>query len=114
MAGCMAHPLAETSRGYDGRDQVGFFNHTCCCRDIGCEASQEFRFLSKSALKIFDKAVGGMSWYEYSRHSTSVLGFVPLIVLRMQGICLECGSFAAFSASPREQIKSNCQKAQRE
>jgi hypothetical protein len=24
-------------------------------------------------LKIFDNAVGGMSWYEYSRHATSVL-----------------------------------------
>jgi len=28
MVGCMAHPLSETSHGYDGRDQVGFFNHT--------------------------------------------------------------------------------------
>jgi hypothetical protein len=71
--GCMAHPLAETSRGYDGRDQVGFFHHTGCCANIGCEASKEFPFLSVSALKVFDKAVGGMSWYEYSRHATSVL-----------------------------------------
>jgi hypothetical protein len=71
--GCMAHPLAETSQGYDGRDQVGFFNHTGCCRSIGCEASKEFKFLSMSALKIFDRAVDGMSWYEYSRHATSVL-----------------------------------------
>ncbi len=71
--GCMAHPLAETSRGYDGRDQVGFFNHTGCCRSVGCEASKEFTFLSASAMKIFDKAVDGMSWYEYSRHATSVL-----------------------------------------
>ncbi len=71
--GCMAHPLAETSQGFDGRDQVGFFNHTGCCGNIGCEASQEFRYLSPSALKIFDKAVEGMSWYEYSRHATSVL-----------------------------------------
>jgi hypothetical protein len=71
--GCMAHPLAETSQGYDGRDQVGFFNHTDGCRSAGCEASKEFRFLSLSAMKIFDKAVNGMSWYEYSRHATSVL-----------------------------------------
>ena len=71
--GCMAHPLAETSQGYDGRDQVGFFNHTGCCRNIGCEASKEFTFLSTSAMKVFDKAVNGMSWYEYSRHATSVL-----------------------------------------
>ena len=69
----MAHPLAETSQGYDGRDQVGFFHHTGCCRNVGCEASKEFKFLSASALKIFDKAVDGMSWYEYSRHATSVL-----------------------------------------
>ncbi len=73
MAGCLAHPLAETSQGYDGRDEVGFFNHTGCCGNIGCEASKEFPFLSASALKVFDKAVEGMSWYEYSRHSTSVL-----------------------------------------
>jgi hypothetical protein len=72
-AGCMAHPLAETSQGYDGRDQVGFFHHTGCCRSVGCEASLEFRFLSASAMKIFNKAVDGMSWYEYSRHATSVL-----------------------------------------
>jgi hypothetical protein len=71
--GCMAHPLAETSRGYDGRDQVGFFNHTHCCENVGCEASKEFKFLSASAVKIFDKAVDGMSWYECSRHATSVL-----------------------------------------
>jgi len=71
--GCMAHPLAETSQGHDGRDQVGFFNHTGCCRSVGCEASKEFKFLSVSAMKIFDKAIDGMSWYEYSRHATSVL-----------------------------------------
>jgi hypothetical protein len=71
--GCMAHPLAETSHGYDGRDQVGFFNHTDCCRNVGCEASKEFVLLSRSAMEIFDKAVDGMSWYEYSRHATSVL-----------------------------------------
>lgn len=71
--GCMAHPLAETSQDYDGRDQVGFFNHTGCCKSVGCEASKEFKFLSASAMKIFDKAVDGMSWYEYSRHATSVL-----------------------------------------
>jgi hypothetical protein len=71
--GCMAHPLAETAQGYDGRDQVGFFHHTGCCRSVGCEASKEFQFLSASALKIFDKAVKGMSWYEYSRHAISVL-----------------------------------------
>ncbi len=71
--GCMAHPLAETSHGYDGRDQVGFFHHTGCCEAVGCEASMEFRFLSMSAMKVFDRAVEGMSWYEYSRHATSVL-----------------------------------------
>jgi hypothetical protein len=71
--GCMAHPLAETSQGYDGRDQVGFFNYTGCCRSVGCEASKEFQFLSKSAMRIFDKTVEGMSWYQYSRHATSVL-----------------------------------------
>jgi len=71
--GCMAHPLAETSQGYDGRDQVGFFNHTDGCRSAGCEASKEFKFLSTSAMKIFDRAVRRMSWYEYSRHATSVL-----------------------------------------
>jgi hypothetical protein len=71
--GCMAHPLAETSQGYDGRDQVGFFSHTGCCKTVGCEASKEFSFLSTSALKVFDKAVDGMSWYQYSRHAISVL-----------------------------------------
>jgi hypothetical protein len=71
--GCLAHPLAETSQGYDGRDQVGFFHHSGCCNSIGCEASEEFRLLSVSALKVFDKAVEGMSWYAYSRHATSVL-----------------------------------------
>jgi hypothetical protein len=72
-AGCMAHPQAETSRGYDGRDQVGFFHHTGCCESVGCEASREFRFLSAPAMKVFDRAVNGMSWYEYSRHATGVL-----------------------------------------
>jgi hypothetical protein len=72
-AGCLAHPLAETSQGYDGRDHVGFFHHSGCCRNVGCEASEEFRFLSTSALKVFDKAVEGMSWYNFSRHATSVL-----------------------------------------
>ncbi len=72
-AGCMAHPLAETSQGYDGRDQVGFFHHSGCCENVGCEAGREFRFLSPSAMKVFDKAIEGMSWYEYSRHATSVL-----------------------------------------
>jgi hypothetical protein len=71
--GCLAHPMAETSQGHDGRNQVGFFHHTGCCITVGCEASKEFRFLSASARKIFDKAVDGMSWYEYSRHATSVL-----------------------------------------
>jgi hypothetical protein len=71
--GCMAHPWAETSQGYDGRDCIGFFNHTGCCNSVGCEASSEFMFLSPSAIKIFDKAIDGMSWYEYSRHATSVL-----------------------------------------
>jgi hypothetical protein len=52
---------------------VGFFNHTDCCRSVGCEASKEFKFLSTAAIKTFDKAVEGMSWYEYSRHATSVL-----------------------------------------
>jgi hypothetical protein len=73
--GCMAHPLAEISQGYDGRDQVGFFHHSGCCENVGCEASREFRFLSPSAMKVFDKAVDRMSWYEYSRHATSVLVF---------------------------------------
>lgn len=72
-AGCMAHPLAETSCGFDGRDHAGFFHHTGCCKNVGCQASEEFRFLSASAVKIFDQAVAGMSWYEYSRHATSVL-----------------------------------------
>jgi hypothetical protein len=71
--GCLAHPLAETSQGYDGRDQVGFFHHTGCCKNVGCEASEEFRFLSTAAMKVFDRAVEGLSWYEYSRHATSVL-----------------------------------------
>jgi hypothetical protein len=71
--GCMAHPLAETSRGYDGRDRAGFFHHTGCCEAVGCEASREFPFLSASAMKVFDGAVAGMSWYEYSRHAISVL-----------------------------------------
>jgi hypothetical protein len=71
--GCLAHPSAETSHGYDGRDHAGFFNHTGCCRNVGCEASQEFKFLSKAAMKVFDRAVDGMTWYEYSRHATSVL-----------------------------------------
>jgi hypothetical protein len=71
--GCLAHPLAESSHGYDGRDQAGFFNHTGCCQNVGCEASKEFPFLSASAMKVFDKAVDRMSWYEYSRHATSVL-----------------------------------------
>jgi hypothetical protein len=71
--GCMAHPLAETAKGHDGRDQVGFFKNTGCCRNVGCEACREFPFLSPSARKIFDKAVEQMSWYEYSRHATSVL-----------------------------------------
>lgn len=71
--GCMAHPLAETAQGHDGRDQVGFFHHSGCCGHVGCEASREFPFLSAAALKAFDRAVEGMSWYEFSRHSTSVL-----------------------------------------
>lgn len=71
--GCLAHPLAETSRGYDGRDRVGFFHHTGCCISVGCEASREFRFLSTAAIKVFGKAVDGLSWYEYSRHASSVL-----------------------------------------
>ena len=71
--GCLAHPLAETSQGYDGRSQEGFFHHTDCCSNVACEASKEFRHLSASARKIFDKAVDGMSWYEFSRHAISVL-----------------------------------------
>ena len=69
----MAHPRAEISQGYDGRDRVGFFHHTGCCESVGCEASREFQFLSPSAMKIFARAVDGLSWYEYSRHATSVL-----------------------------------------
>ena len=72
-AGCLAHPLAETSQRYDGRDRAGFFKNTGDCGSVGCEASREFRFLSTSAMKVFNKAVDGMSWYEYSRHATSVL-----------------------------------------
>jgi hypothetical protein len=72
MVGCLAHPLAETSQGYDGRDQVGFFHHTGCCSRVGCEASKEFKFLSPSTMKLFDKIVDGLSWYEYSRHAISV------------------------------------------
>ncbi len=71
--GCLAHPLAESSQGFDGRDHAGFFQNTGCCENVGCEASHEFKFLSASALKFFDKAVDGMSWYQYSRHATSVL-----------------------------------------
>jgi hypothetical protein len=71
-AGCMAHPCAESSQGYDGRDQVGFFHHSGCCDSVGCEASKEFPFLSTSARQVFDKAVNSMSWYEFSRHTTSV------------------------------------------
>jgi hypothetical protein len=71
--GCMAHPFAETSHGHDGRDLAGFFHHTGCCDSAGCEASKEFRFLSPSAIRVFAGAIEGMSWYEYSRHSTSVL-----------------------------------------
>ncbi|NLT68023.1 MAG: hypothetical protein GXX84_15580 [Acidobacteria bacterium] len=70
--GCMAHPQAETSQGYDGRDEAGFFSHTGCCRNVGCEACREFGLLSRAAFKVFDKGVAGMTWYEYSRHSTSV------------------------------------------
>jgi hypothetical protein len=73
--GCMAHPQAETSQGYDGRDQAGFFHHTGCCGSVSCDASREFQLLSSSAMKVFDKAVHGMSWHEYSMHSTSVLVF---------------------------------------
>jgi hypothetical protein len=71
--GCMAHPLAETSFGHDGRNMAGFFHNTHGCSRIGCEASKEFGYLSSSAMKIFDQAVMGLSWYEYSRHATSVL-----------------------------------------
>jgi hypothetical protein len=72
-AGCMAHPFAESSQGYDGRNQVGFFHHSGCCDSVGCEASKEFPYLSSSARQVFDKAIDGMSWYEFSRHATSVL-----------------------------------------
>lgn len=71
--GCMAHPLAESSQGYDGRDQVGFFHHSGCCDSVGCEASKEFPYLSSPARQFFDKAIDGMTWYEFSRHATSVL-----------------------------------------
>ncbi len=72
-AGCLAHPLAETSHGYDGRDRVGFFHHTGCCANVQCQASVEFRHLSPAAFEVFGRTVRGMSWYEYSRHATSVL-----------------------------------------
>ena len=71
--GCMAHHSTAMSRGYDGRDRVGFFHNSGCCESVGCEASREFRYLSAAARKIFDHAIEGMSWYEYSRHATSVL-----------------------------------------
>ena len=71
--GCMAHHLTAMSQGYDGRDRVGFFHNSGCCEGVGCEASREFRYLSAAARKIFNRAVEGMSWYEYSRHATSVL-----------------------------------------
>ncbi|MBN2339830.1 MAG: hypothetical protein JXP48_14990 [Acidobacteria bacterium] len=71
--GCLAHPLAETSGGHDGRLLAGFFHHTGCCDCVECEAGREFRYLSPSALGMFDRAVEGLSWYEYSRHATSVL-----------------------------------------
>jgi hypothetical protein len=71
--GCLAHPLAETSGGHDGRDLAGFFHHTGCCDSVECEAGREFRYLSPAALGVFDRAVTGLSWYGYSRHATSVL-----------------------------------------
>jgi hypothetical protein len=40
---------------------------------LAVKRTGEFRFLSISAMKIFDQAVNGMSWYEYGRHATSVL-----------------------------------------
>jgi len=71
--GCLAHPLAPTSGGHDGRDLAGFFHHTGCCNSVACEAAREFPHLSPAALGVFDRAVEGLSWYEYSRHATSVL-----------------------------------------
>lgn len=71
--GCLAHPLSPESKGIDGRELAGFFKNTDSCRISGCEWAKEFPYLSDSALRVFKKATEGMSWYEYSRHSTAVL-----------------------------------------
>jgi len=71
--GCLGHPLAPESKGVDGRELVGFFKETDSCRRASCEWTKEFQYLSNSALKVFQKATKGMSWYEYSRHSTIVM-----------------------------------------
>ncbi len=71
--GCLAHPLAPESQGIDGRELVGFFKKTDSCTKASCNWTEEFKYLSDSALKVFDKAIQGMSWYEYSRHSTAVM-----------------------------------------
>jgi len=89
--GCMAHPLAGTAKGYDGRDVAGFFHHTGCCRNVDCEASKEYRFLSPPARKVFDRAVEGMNWYEYSRHATSVLVYYLRAFDHLLGILEEEG-----------------------
>jgi hypothetical protein len=71
--GCLAHPQAPESKGVDGREIAGFFKKTDSCTRANCGWSEEFKYLSDSALKVFDKAIEGMSWYEYSRHSTAVM-----------------------------------------
>jgi len=71
-AGCLAHPFAPNTQGYDGRDKAGFFHNDSCSR-CSCTWSEEFRYLSDSARKVFERATNGMSWYDHSRHGTAVL-----------------------------------------
>jgi len=58
---------------HDGREQAGFFKNTDSCRVCDCAPSKEFGYLSDSSRKVFERFTKGMSWYEYSRHSTAVL-----------------------------------------
>jgi hypothetical protein len=70
--GCLAHPLSDLSEGFDGRMEQGFFAGNDSCVGVNCSPSKNFKYLSDSALKVFDKTMGGMSWYDYSRHATGV------------------------------------------
>lgn len=70
--GCLGHPAAEHMQGFDARQDFGFFKTDSCVK-CSCDWSEEFQYLSDSALKVFDKAIEGMSWYDYSRHGTAVL-----------------------------------------